>query len=99
MRCINAAGLFDSLHSRSRRGNIMSIWRAMRKRREYKELYDKYYGAKQDAFEHQCLNEFTGLCRIGNQEQLQLLQREQLKGYIKWRKRNSSASPLDFFDK
>ena len=99
MCCINAAGLFDLLHSCSRKDNIMSIWRAMRINKRYKETMDKINNPGKEAFEHQCLNEYTVLCNMANQDQLRMLKKEQLKGYTKWRQKNIYCSPLDFFNK
>ena len=88
-----------SLLKSSREDHIMSIWRTMRINKRGKEIRDRINNPGKEAFEHQCLNEYTVLCNMANQDQLRLLKKEQLKGYTKWRKNNIYSSPLDFFNK
>lgn len=77
----------------------MNIWRYMRLRKHTKEMREKIVKPKQKIFEQMCLNEFCALCQTDNQEVLRFLQKEQLKGYTKWRKKHMDASPLEFFNK
>ena len=75
----------------------MSIWRTMRLMRSADKILNKQKQLEKDAFDRMCLQEYAALCNMGTQEQLRLLQKEQLKGYMKWRAKHLDASPLDFF--
>lgn len=77
----------------------MSIWRTMRLMRSADRLLEKQKQPQKDAFDRMCLQEYAALCNMGSPEQLRMLQKEQLKGYHKWRAKHLDASPLDFFNK
>lgn len=60
--------------------------------------YDKQKAMKDELIARQCLNEFIALCNTDNQDHLRILQKKQLDGYTKWRKKHMNASPWEFFN-